>query len=84
MVIIAFSLIALTLTTWAFGPAGMQPAPAHAEVIKDPPKTKDPAPVDHCKGDKMKSSCKNAEATRSLLRTAPKPPRRARKSTRRN
>jgi hypothetical protein len=44
---------------------------ANAEKAKSPPPKSTTA--DPCAGDRMKSACKNMEATRSLLRTAPPP-----------
>jgi hypothetical protein len=44
---------------------------ANAEKAKSPPPKSTTA--DPCANDRLKSSCKNAEATRSLLRTQPPP-----------
>lgn len=43
------------------------------DKAKSPPPKDTKTTADPCAGDRMKSACKNMEATRSLLRTAPPP-----------
>ncbi|MEX2128047.1 MAG: hypothetical protein WD871_07360 [Xanthobacteraceae bacterium] len=47
----------------------VSPGAQAEEKAKSPPQPKS----DPCAGDRMKSACKNSEATRSLLRTQPPP-----------